>query len=136
MYGCRFLTAWVGVRDSGSTSFAHRLLTNCFLTCAVALPSSARGSFRSEPFRGSVGQGCPSYNWCFSSLSTLFFQGKYELLFFKARNQFLIYFLVFIEIQLIYSVVLVSGVQQSDSCVYISIYSFLDSFTLQVIIRH
>ena len=59
----------------------------------------------------------------------------------------------FIEIQLIYNVVLISDVQESDSVyiyiyniytihmyicihVYVHIYSFLDSFPLKVIIRY
>ena len=44
---------------------------------------------------------------------------------------------VFFEVWLIYNVVLVSGVQQSDLVIhiymYICIYSFSDSFPLQVI---
>ena len=35
-----------------------------------------------------------------------------------------------VEVQFIYNVVLVSGVQQSDSVIHICIYSFSDSFPL------
>lgn len=39
------------------------------------------------------------------------------------------------EIELVYYIVLVSGVQQNDSVTHTHIYSFADSFPLQVIIR-
>ena len=44
----------------------------------------------------------------------------------------------FIEVQLIYNIMLVSGLQHSDSVIhiYIYIYSFSDSFPLYVITRY
>ena len=44
-----------------------------------------------------------------------------------------LFFLSFIEVYLIYQVVIISAVQQSDSVIYTYIYSFLDSFPIQII---
>ena len=57
---------------------------------------------------------------------------KNSLMFFKAKSQnkfffFILILIFFIEVQLIYNVVLVSGVQQSDSDIYTYIF-FSDSF--------
>ena len=40
------------------------------------------------------------------------------------------YYFLKIEVQLIYSVVLISGVQHSDSVLHVCVYSFSDSFPL------
>ena len=50
------------------------------------------------------------------------------ILFLKKFLFFTILFKIFIEIQLIYNVVLLSGVQQSDSVIHI--YSFSDSLSI------
>ena len=48
------------------------------------------------------------------------------LLWFSQENKTLLSFLIFIEIYLIYKVVLVLGIQQSDSVIHTHIYSFLN----------
>ena len=48
-------------------------------------------------------------------------------------DYYLFFKLVFIGVQLIYNVVLVSAVQQWISCIYTCIHSFLESFSIQVI---
>ena len=46
------------------------------------------------------------------------------------------FYLFFIEVWLIYNVMLVSGIQQSDSCVCVCIYPFSDSFPLYGITKY
>ena len=61
---------------------------------------------------------------------------EYQAHFFNVNS---VFFLL-IAVELIYTVVLVSSVQQSDSVihmsVYLSIYPFSDSFLLQIITRY
>ena len=57
-----------------------------------------------------------------------------DLVFFTSLGGVVIYLFIFIEVKLICNIVLVSGVQQSDSVIYIYIF-FSDYFPLQVTTR-
>ena len=55
---------------------------------------------------------------------------------FSAPNFFFFFFLFFIEVELIYKVVSVSGVQQSDSVIHKYTFSFAYSFPLWFITEY